>query len=237
MPPPTAEKKLSTPIAIIIAGVLIAGAVYFGISSQSASTLPNEQKVDIKKVKIEGEPYIGKADAPVTMAYWSDFQCPFCKAVEVGGVPQIPLTPAIPVLKERYIDTGKLRIVFKDYAFLGEDSTTAALYGRAMWELYPEKYWEWREAMYKAQDDENSGFGNEASVIELTAKIDGVDAERVKNTVAEKRDAYIKLIDADGAEGAKFGISGTPGFITGKRLIGGAAQPEAFARAIDEQLK
>jgi protein-disulfide isomerase len=134
------------------------------------------------------------------------------------------------------VNTGKLRIVFKDYAFLSEDSTTAALWGRAVWDLYPDKYWEWRKAMYEAQDEEHGGFGDEGSIYALTQGIDGVNANAVRTRVAQNSAAYMNLIDADKAEGTSFGIQGTPGFITGKVLIPGALPLKDFKVAIDAQL-
>src|SRR6185295_7298977 len=97
--------------------------------------------------------YIGSENAKVVLAYWSDYQCPFCKAVEVGGIPQIPIEPALPEIIKQYVDAGTVRIVFKDYAFLGPDSATAALYEAAVWEAYPTRFYAWREAMFKAQDE------------------------------------------------------------------------------------
>jgi protein-disulfide isomerase len=240
-------QKLSTPVAIVVAGALIAAAVYFAsisgnsvrgnLAAAGAGAAGAQVAVNIKDVKIAGEPFIGNPNAPVILAYWADYQCPFCKAVDVGGIPQIPITPAFPILIKNYVDTGKLKIVFKDFAFLGPDSITAALYGQAVWELYPNKYYEWREAMMVAQDEEHGGFGNEDSIISLSDSISGVSGAKLKALVAQKTEVYIKGIDADKAEGASFGIQGTPGFITGTKLIAGAADPSEFTAAIDAQLK
>ena len=235
-------QKLAVPIAIVIAGALIAGAVYFASIGRApvnagAGAPPPQQPVNIKDVKTAGDPFIGNPNAPVVLAYWSDHQCPFCKAVEVGGVPQIPIAPAFPELIKDYVDTGKLKIVFKDYSFLGPDSTTAALYEHAIWELYPDKFYTWRKAMMLAQDEEHAGFGNESSILELIKTIPGVDSDKAKALVAKKTTAYTKSIEADRAEGASFGIQGTPGFITGTKLISGAAEAATFKAAIDEQLK
>src|SRR3989338_1992946 len=240
MPPPPDRSALFLPASIIIAGLLIGGGLYFGLSNSGGSvgqggTQP-AANVDIKDVKIEGMPYIGKADAKVVLAYWSDYQCPFCKAVEVGGIPQIPIDPAIPALIKTYVDTGKLKIVFKDYPFLSEDSTTAALYGRSVWVLYPAQYFAWREAMYKAQDEEHAGFVDEPSIVKLTRGIAGIDADKVKADVATNKAKYQQMIDEDREEGTSFGISGTPGFITGKVLIPGAVELTKFKAAIDPQL-
>lgn len=233
------SQSLGIPIAIVVAGALIAGALYFG-QSKSGAPVTGEPtpSVDIKDVKIgAGDPYIGNANAPVTLAYWSDFQCPFCKAVETGGVAGIDIEPSLPTLITDYVDTGKLRIVFKDFPFLGEDSITAALYEHAVWEMYPDKFYTWREAMFKAQDDEgDQGFGDEESILTLIKTIPGMDGNALKAKVAAEKDAYMELISADRDEGAKFGINGTPGFITGKQLIPGAVSLPTFTTAIDAQL-
>ncbi len=240
MPPATARdySALYLPISIVIAGILVGGGLYLGLSNGGPVSQGGEPTVavDIKDVKIDGAPYIGNKDAKVVLAYWSDYQCPYCKAVETGGIPQIPIEAALPGVIKEYVDTGKLKLVFKDFAFLSEDSTTAALYGRSVWILYPSKYFEWREAMYKAQDEEHGGFGNEASIVTLTKGISGMDAARVKADVAANKEKYQGEIDADRVEAGKFGISGTPGFITGKTLIPGAAELSTFKSAIDPQL-
>ena len=232
-------QSLSVPLAIVVAGALIAGAVFMNGQKQPVVAGGGGQpSVDIKDVKIgPDDPYIGDKNAPVVMAYWSDYQCPFCKAVEVGGIPQIPIAPALPILIKDYVDTGKLKIVFKDFSFLGQDSDTAALYEHAIWETYPDKFYAWREAMFKAQDDEgDQGFGDEASTLALIRKISGMDADRLTNVVAQNKEKYLGLIQADETEAASFGISGTPGFIVGTTLIAGADQPAVFKAAIDKEL-
>lgn len=233
----SAFQKYLIPIAIVVAGALIAGAVYFSNSGGSGAGDGGAPSVNVKDVKIQADdPVIGDKNAKVTLVYWFDYQCPFCKAFDVGGVPQIPIEPSLPTLVKDYVETGKLKIVFKDYAFLGPDSETAALYKHAVWDLYPDKFYEWHEAMFHAQDEENGGFGNEESILKLVRGISGLDADALKAKVAEKREAYLKLIEEDRNEGTKFGIQGTPGIITGKTLIPGADSPETFKAAIDAQL-
>lgn len=234
---------LYIPGAIVAAGLIIGvsiiiafsgGSLNIGDSGGTGGT-GDQVAVDIEDVDVNGEPYIGEEDAPITMAYWFDYQCPYCKAVDVGH-PQIPTEPAMPILVRDYVNTGKLKIVFKDYAFLGPDSTTAALYANAVWDLYPQKFYEWHEAMFHAQDEEHGGFGDEASIIELSRGIAGIDAEALRARVAANESEYQAEIDADKAEGSAFGVNGTPGFITGTTLIPGAADPATFTAAIDAQL-
>lgn len=234
----SALSKFSTPIAIVLGAVIIGAFVMIGLRGQGAvAPTADAPKVNVKDVATAGAPYMGDENAKLTIAFWSDFQCPFCRAVEVGGVPQITTKPALPQIIEQYVNTGKVRIVFKDFAFLGNDSITAAEYGRAVWETYPTKYYTWREAMLNAQDEEgDQGFGDETSILKLSATIEGIDATILRNLVAEKKAVYDAAIEADKEEGATFGVQGTPAFIIGKTFIGGAEQPSSFIAAIEKEL-
>lgn len=245
MPPAAASKKdmssLYLPIAIIVAGILIAFGLYFGLSHQPGATggTTPPVSVNIKDVNTANEPYIGKTDAPITMAFWSDFQCPYCKAFEVGGIPQITIPAALPELITKYVDTGKLKIVFKDYPFLGNDSVTAAEYGRSIWALYPDQYFAWRTAMYKAQDQEgDQGFGNATSIDQLIkSQFPKIDDAKVIADITANKATYDAAMTADRNEGDTFGITGTPGFIVGTTLIPGAAPLSDFTSVIDPLLK
>lgn len=233
----TATRKdysnLYVPGAIVLAGILIGAGLMFGLRGNSApaggSAQAPAQAVNVKDVKTAGEPYVGNENAPLTMAYWFDYQCPFCKQFD---------TAVLPTLIEKYAATGKLKIIFKDFAFLGKDSITGAEYERAVWKLYPDKFLEWHEAMFKAQDEEgDQGFGNAASIDTLIKTLPGIDGAKVKADIAANKAKYDADIAADQEEGASFGIQGTPGFIIGNRGIDGAQPLANFIAAIDPQLK
>ncbi|MEK7212587.1 MAG: thioredoxin domain-containing protein [Patescibacteria group bacterium] len=234
--------KYFLPIAIVVAGLLIAGAVIWNglrpagpTGTAGTGTAP---KVNIKDVKTDGNPFIGATNAPVTIAFWSDFQCPFCKSAEVGGVPQIPTPPSVPEIIKNYVDTGKVKIVFMDFAFLGNDSITAALYNRSVWKLYPNQYFAWRTAMYVAQDEEgDQGFGDVASIDKLNAKIPDLDAAKIAADVEANKAVYQAMIDSDKAEAQKVGINATPSFIIGTEVIAGAYPFAKLQSVIDPLLK
>jgi len=185
-------------------------------------------QVDINSVSFVNEPFIGDPQAPVTMAYWMDFQCPLCKRFE---------TQTLPVLKERYIDTGRLRVVFKDFQFLGADSQTAGLIANAIWELYPDLYFRWHELMYQNQDEENGGFGDSTSIFNLIkTSLPEIDVDKVSRLVKEKADTYQQEQDEDKAEGRGFGLRGTPGFVIGQQTIKGAQPTKLYIQLIEAQL-
>jgi protein-disulfide isomerase len=236
--------NLYTPIAIVVAGALMAGGLFLGLSHNSNTTAPTggqgteKADVDISKVKIDGEPFIGQANAPVVMAFWSDFQCPYCKAFEVGGIPQIPTPAAMPDIVKNYVNTGKLKIVFKEFPFLGKDSITAGEYEHAIWHLYPDQYFAWRTAMYKAQDAEgDQGFGNAVTIDKLVmTSFPSMSVAAIHADITKNKASYDSAMAADMQEGQSYGVQGTPGFIVGKTLIAGAEPLSAFTAAIDAAL-
>ena len=234
------NNKYFLPAAVVLAGLFIGGAVIWNGSHPAtpAAGTPVAPSVNIKDVSTAGEPFIGNVSAPVTIAFWSDYQCTYCKSFEVGGVPQITTPAAFPDIITNYVKTGKVKVVFKDFAFLGNDSIAGAEYGRAVWKLYPDQYYAWRTAMYIAQDAEGDvGFGNAASIDKLDATIAGIDAAKVKADVAANKASYDAEIAADKTEAGKFGINATPSFIIGKQVIAGAYPYAAFQSAFDALLK
>lgn len=221
--------KYFLPAAVVVAGLLIAGAVVWNGQRPPQAGPGAAPTADIKDIDISGDPFIGEASAPVTIAVWSDYQCPFCKKFEVETLPSIIAD---------YVDAGKVKVVFMDFVFLGNDSVDAAVYGRAVWKLYPEQYFAWRTAMYEAQDEEgDQGFGDASSIDALTAKIPGIDAAKVAADVKANRDGYKAAADADRAEGQKIGINATPSFVINTQIIQGAYPYPAFQEAIDAALK
>lgn len=233
------QNKYFLPISVIAAGLLIAGAVMWNGSRPPAAPGGEQVAVDIAKINMQGNPFIGSSSAPVTIAVWSDFQCPFCKQFEVGGVAALEQrgTPsAFPDIVRDYVETGKVKVVFLDLAFLGNDSIDAARYNHAVWKLYPEKYFEWRETVFRAQDGEAGGFGNAASIDKLNATIAGIDAAKVKADVDANKAAYDALIARDKAEAAKIGVRSTPSTVIGTQVISGAYDYATFKAAIDAQL-
>jgi protein-disulfide isomerase len=231
--------KYLMPGALLVGLALIAGAVYWNgqhpsTAVQGTNPTGTASAVNIKDVNIKDAPYIGEKNAPVTMAFWSDFQCPYCKAAEVGHE-QIPTKPAMPEIVKNYVDTGKVKVVFMDLPLtqIHPNANNMALYGRSVWKLYPEQYFAWREAIFAKQGEK---FGDAASVDALNATIAGLDAARIKADVQANTATYQKLIDADVAQARKFGINGTPGTIIGKEFISGAYPYERFQTAIETVL-
>ena len=229
------NSALLTAGSVIVAGALIAGALIWNnghpaqVSPQTPNQSPPAASVDISKVKIAGDPFVGKPNAPVTIAYWFDYQCPFCRRNEETAMPQI---------MKNYVDTGKVKIVFKDFQFLGPASQTLGKVSRAVWKVAPSKFYEWHKAVYDNQGTENTGWATAKKIRSITTGVLGA-ATTDKVLALAKADGaiYQKEMDADKKEGTGFGVSGTPSFIIGKQLIIGAVPYSELQTAIETALK
>ena len=223
--------KYLTPIAVLLAGIIVALALFFGHGASgqpSAGQQAAAPSVNVKDIKTDGDPYIGDKNAPNTLVLFYDYQCPFCKQFEQNVSPK---------LLQNYVDSGKLKVVFKDFQFLGNDSIDAAVFGRALWESQPDKFYPWFTAMFNAQDEEgDQGFGDLASVEKLAASVPGLDVAKVEALVAQKRPDYEKAISEDRSEGAALGVNGTPSVVIGNQLLTGMS-PDQFYAAITAAIK
>lgn len=219
-------ERYLTPIAVLLAAVIIAGAFIFGRGAGTENGATGT--VSIADINTDSSPFIGDAAAPVAVALYYDYQCPFCQQFELAVTPQ---------LIANYVQSGKVKLVFKDFQFLGQDSMDTAVFGRALFEAQPDKFHEWYMAVFTAQDEEgDEGFGDMASVVALAKTIPGIDVARVETLAKEKRSEYEAAINADRAEGASLGINGTPTVVVGDQVVSGLS-PDQFYAAISAEIE
>lgn len=150
---------------------------------------------------------LGRADAPVTVEVWADYQCPFC-----GRFSDETLAALAPQLRD-----GSVTVVHRDYAFLGPESFDAAVAARC---ALPEgRYWEMHDAIYGAQSGENQGAFARPVLIDLAADV-GLDAEAFAACL-DDRAVLLDVLD-ETASGVRTGISSTPTAVVvgGQRFTG-----------------
>ncbi len=226
--------KYFLPISVLLAALIIGGAVLWSgahpaVTPAGTTTGTALPPVNIKNVKTAGEPFIGQANAPVTIAEWSDYQCPYCKEFEITTLPSII---------QNYVNAGKVKVVFKDFPFLGPDSMVDAEYARAVWALYPAQFAAWRTALYVTEPQENSLSATEnlTFLANVTNSVSGIDLAKIKAAVAANQATYDAAINADRTEAANFSIQATPSFVIGTQMIAGAYPYSTFQSAINSVL-
>lgn len=183
-------------------------------------------------MSIGSSPYKGKANAPVTLVEFSDYQCPFCAR---------NYREVMPALDKEYIETGKLKFVMRENPLpsLHKNAMSASL--AALCAGDQDKYWEMHNLMFENQRE----LGPEN--LKVLAGTIGLDNATFDECLDSKK--YEKQISADLQSGAQLGVSGTPGFVLGltdpddpdKALmsvfIKGAQSLDNFKAAIDGLLE
>jgi protein-disulfide isomerase len=161
-------------------------------------------------------PSIGKADAPVTIVEFSDYQCPFCKRAE----------PTVLELRKKYGD--QVRFVYRHFPLDQIHARARPAAEAALCANEQGKFWEFHEKIF-------AGSGLEDADILAYGQAAGLDAEKFKACVAERR--FKDKVDEDAKAGREAGVSGTPAFFVNGIMLSGAKPIEEFSAVIDRELK
>ena len=166
---------------------------------------------------------LGSPDAPVTIIEFSDFQCPYCERFYSQTFEQ---------LKTNYIDTGKVRFVFKDFPLsFHEKAMPAALAAECAGEQG--KYWEMHDKLFGEQQRwVKSDKPND--VFKEFAKELGVDTDKFNECLDSQK--YLAEIREDQQEGLAAGVQGTPAFFINGQFLSGAQPYQVFQQVIDQIL-
>lgn len=167
-------------------------------------------------------PFLGSANAKVTVVEYADYQCPYCEQF---------YTKVWSDLKTKYIDTGKIKFIYQDFAFLGPDSNTAAEATHCAADQ--NKFWQYHEYLFKNQGAEGSGWAALDHQKQF-AKDLGLNTDKFNQCMDSGK--YKQEVLDQTAQGKTYGVTATPSvFINGTLILG--AQPLAsFEKAIDDAL-
>lgn len=167
-------------------------------------------------------PVLGEPDAPVAIVEYGDFQCPSCGAFFRSIEPQI---------RAAYIDTGRVRLEWHDFAWIGPESRDAANAARCAQEQ--DRFWDYHDTLYRNQRGENTGFFSRDQLKRFGLQL-GLDAVAFDACVDGNR--FGDTVAADMATVRQLGLNGTPTFVIGAQRIVGAQPFEVFAAAVDAEL-
>ena len=131
---------------------------------------------------------------------------------------------------EKYVEDGTLRLEWRDFPYLGQESVNAALAARAAGEQG--KFWEYHDLLYENQGSGNSGAFSDDKLSGFARELE-LDVERFEADLGSE--AIAAAVQEDFEAGQSAGISGTPTFeINGQRLVGFQSL-EAFEGIIEEE--
>lgn len=181
-------------------------------------------------INVSGAHTLGSSDARVVIVEFADFQCPYCSSFD---------RTTLPALISRYIDNGKVQIVFRHFPL---DS------------IHPLA----RRASIASDCASSQGEGlfwpMHDAIIKRLAEGARVDFEELATGVGSEPSAFRRCFEAaddptlqaDISAGEALDVAGTPTFFVGRRLptglidvrrrISGAKPLEEFVSSIDELL-
>ena len=222
------------PGSIILAGLIIAGAVvYIGLPRNplapppaggppsGAPTAPSAAG-EILKIK-EGDFVLGNPSSKVIIIEYGDFQCPFCGKFFRETESQI---------KEQYVKTGKAAFLWRDFAFLGEESTRASEAARCAGDQG--KFWEYHDYLFKNQRGENEGAFADAALKKFARDL-GLDGTKFDLCFTSGK--YKEAVEKATEDGRQAGVNGTPATFVNGKLVSGAVPFATFKQLIEEELK
>ena len=168
------------------------------------------------EVSVDGAPFKGPVNAPVTIVEFSDFECPFCKRAH----------PTLTQLFEKY--AGKVKLVYRDFPLesIHPQARRAAEAARCAQDQG--KFWDYYDTLFTespklALDD-----------LKRYAAQVGIDVNKFDDCLSGG--VHKTAVQKDIDEGTRLGVSGTPAFFVNGRPLSGAQPIEAFARIIEEEL-
>ena len=228
----------SLAIGAIIASITIT-LVIFGFNSSSneielsMESTPKIDQIGPEKITMDtflsnGSPILGDPDAPITLVEFGDYQCHYCNVFFQSIEKDI---------LKNYVDTGKVKIIFKDYNIIGEDSVKASQGAHCANDQG--LFWEYHDILYSNWTGENNGWASSENLAIFAQQI-GLNMNKWSECMNKGSHSQIILKSNDDARTLE--LTGTPAFFIinsdGKvsKLFG--AQPfEVFKKIFDEQLE
>jgi len=178
--------------------------------------LPPADKANLLAVGSEDR-VLGNAEAPVTIVEYASLTCPHCRHFETDVLPQ---------LKAKWIDTGKVKLVLRDFP-LDEPALRAAMVARC---APPDRYYGFVDTFFKSQEEWAVARDPKAALQRL-AQLGGMSKKDFEACLANK-DAENKIVESRLIASQQLNVESTPTFFLNGAKFDGAPTFEAF----DQQL-
>ena len=219
-------------VACIFCGVLMVN-VLNNETIPVLDEIPQKQTEIAKKQSLStfidnASPILGNPNAPITMVEFGDYQCTFCSKFFHETENSIITN---------YVKTGKVKVLFKDYIILGQDSMNAA--NAAHCANDQKSFWEYHSMLYNNWAGEDTGWADITHLHEFANTL-GLDMDMFSTCMSDLK--WNELINLSSIDGQKLGVSGTPTFFVIDQnndviKIVGAQRYDVFKEIFDSVLE
>jgi protein-disulfide isomerase len=219
---------LAAAVVIVVVAVVISSGGSSKKTNATGGVEGASQATQLLKGIQQNGITLGDPKAPVTLTEFADLQCPFCRDYTLK---------TFPTIVAKYVRSGKVKMVFRNYAFISEDSLTAARAAEAAGKQ--NKLWNFIDVFYNNQGAERSGYVTDPFVSKI-ATAAGVDAKKM---LADRSAPDVDQQIAEAQQQAQTaGVNSTPTFLiqkgsaAPKKVSQSAFDPGQFSQAIDAAL-
>lgn len=230
------KQNLAVPIAIVIAGVIIAGAVFYSSTktpaNNNADQIPPKDSQEITGLKdVSSEDHIlGNPDAQLAIVEFSDTECPYCKNFH----------QTMNQIMDEYGKTGKVKWIYRHFPLdaLHDKTRKEAEATECAADLGGnEKFWAYINRLYEITPSNN---GLDLAELPKIATYVGLDKKAFESCLASGK--FASKVEANYQDGLSTGVEGTPYSVIiskdGKKYpISGALPYQQIKIAIDQLLE
>jgi protein-disulfide isomerase len=156
------------------------------------------QKATLDIITGNSSPILGSNSAPITMIEFGDYQCFYCHKFFNNTKSDIV---------KNYIETGKVKMYFKDFTIIGQDSITAANAAHCAQEQG--KFWEYHDVLYNNWAGENTGWASSTNLVQIANQV-GLDQSQFNQCMAQAK--YMQTVRDSVSDANTLGLTGTPDF-------------------------
>jgi len=219
-------------IACIFCGVLLVNMINTEptefLDEITINEITTTKKPTIASFYDNASPILGDLNAPLTMVEFGDYQCTFCKKF---------FSETEESIITNYVETGKVKILFKDFIVVGQDSIHAA--NAAHCANDQQMFWQYHSILYNNWAGEGTGWVSSEQLNKFANTL-GLDMNKFSNCVSELK--WKKLVNASYDDGVALGVTATPTFFVidqNKNVmkITGAQQYDVFKKVFDSSLE
>jgi protein-disulfide isomerase len=186
------------------------------VATRPAPVDSNITRADLARIQ-------GSPSAPLWVIEVSDFQCPYCKQWH---------DQTYPLFVNQYVKTGKVRLAYVNFP-LGIHAHAFPAAEAAMCAAAQDKFWQMHDALFSTQARWEN-LPSPAPVFDSLAQATGVDMKRWRDCVSSGK--MRPLIQADHDRAERAGVSATPSFMIGDKLLAGAMPLDELQKAIDSAM-
>jgi protein-disulfide isomerase len=145
-----------------------------------------------------GSPILGNPDAPITLVEFGDYQCHFCNVFFHNTEESI---------LKNYVETGKVKMIFKDYTIIGPDSVNASHGAHCANDQG--LFWEYHDMLYNNWNGENNGWASSDNLFRFAQDV-GLNMDEWTDCMTNSD--HSEIILASNNDAKDLGLTGTPSF-------------------------